>query len=97
MKTKPSCSMKLDFEGGKLYDDWLNDKLAFNIVDAPNNHLHLLPEILKQNKNNLSKDGQEYAICYALTKKNNLTKYHEDVLGDGWVYLETGCKVWHLF
>lgn len=39
----------------------------------------------------------DYAICYAMTKKNNLTKYHQDLLGDGWVYLDCGQKVWHIF
>lgn len=41
--------------------------------------------------------AKDYAICYAMTKKNNLTKYHQDLLGDGWVYLNCGQKIWHIF
>lgn len=82
--------------GKNLYQNWLNDELHFNIVDSPNQHLDLLPIQLKDNIINMSDAAKNYAICYAMTKKNNLTKYHEDVLGDGWVYLQCGSKVWHI-
>lgn len=82
--------------GQKLYQNWLDDELKYNVVDAPNNHLDLLPLLLKENLKNMRDDAKEYSICYALTKQNNLTKYHEDVLGDGWVYLKCGRKIWHI-
>lgn len=83
-------------EGSKLYQQWVNNSLQYNIVDSPNSHLELLPDILLRNKDNLDPDSSVYAICYALTKRNNLTKYHIDPLGDGWVYLTCGRKIWHI-
>ena len=83
--------------GAKLYESWQKDELLYNIVDAPSKHLDLLPPELLDNFKNMSERAKYYAICYAMTKKNNLTKYHQDVLGDGWVYLDCGTKVWHIF
>jgi|GEM_PF-1645969 len=82
--------------GKELLDDWKNGNLRYNIVDAPNEHLDLLPKNLLKNVGNLTEKGRDYAMCYALTKANNLTKYHEDILGDGWVYLLCGRKTWHI-
>jgi hypothetical protein len=84
-------------DGAKLLQEWDSDTLSYNIVDSPNNLHHLLPTELAQNVANLGKRGTDYAICYALTKNNNLTKYHVDELGDGWVYLVDGRKIWHMF
>lgn len=83
--------------GATLYKAWLSDDLKYNVVDAPNQHLHLLAPILRKNAENTPQDGQDYAICYALTKANNLTPYHTDKYAQGWVYLTCGTKEWHIF
>ena len=82
--------------GATLIDDWDKDQLKYNIVDSPNEHYELLPEPLKTNMHNLDQIAKQYAICYSLTKRNNLTKYHVDPLGDGWVHLKCGKKIWHI-
>lgn len=97
-ETKDVMFNDAEKSGEYLYDSWKQDQLAFNVVDAPNKHLNLLPKILYDNAfNNMSEVGQEYAICYSLTKANNLTPYHTDKYAQGWVYLTCGTKEWHIF
>ena len=97
-ETKTELFNDAYIDGNALYTAWLEDRLQFNVVDAPNKHFHLLPPILLDNaNNNMSEEGQEYTICYALTKSNNLTRYHIDKYAQGWVYLACGTKVWHIF
>jgi len=96
-ETKTEIFNDAYIDGAALFDAWTKEELKFNVVDAPNKHMHLLPPILAENAKNMSEVGQEYTICYALTKSNNLTRYHTDKYAQGWVYLTCGSKIWHIF
>jgi hypothetical protein len=71
----------------KLIRDWINDNLTLTLLDTQASNTELLPNVLKSNT--------KYPICYMLTKKNNITDYHQDPdYGNGWMYMKMGKKLW---
>lgn len=77
-----------------MIERWRKNQLKTNITDSPLEHFEFLPKFLFDRVNNLEENYRSRALCYVLTNKNVLTKFHTDTGGYGWVYLKEGQKLW---
>jgi phosphorylcholine metabolism protein LicD len=78
----------------QILAQWENDTLTSNIIDSPCMHYEFLPKALVNRIDNLEQRVKHQALCYLLTNKNTLTKFHCDNGGGGWIYLKQGQKLW---